>query len=65
MIHREFGSAQIEPGEIPVEIAVRSRQRRRQKKENPAVGAPGQTLVVIGVYGFKYAARLLVITFFV
>jgi hypothetical protein len=27
-----------------------------QKKKNPAVGTPGQTLVVIGVYGFKYAA---------
>jgi hypothetical protein len=25
-------------------------------KENPAVGTPGQTLIVIGVYGFKYAA---------
>jgi hypothetical protein len=28
------------------------------KKENPAVGTPGQTFVVIGVYGFKYAAWL-------
>jgi hypothetical protein len=26
------------------------------EKENPAVGTPGQTLFVIGVYGFKYAA---------
>jgi hypothetical protein len=34
------------------------------KKENPAVGAPGQNLFVIGVYGFKYAARLLVKTLF-
>jgi hypothetical protein len=32
---------------------------RNAEKENPAVGAPGQTLFVIGVYGFKYAARLL------
>jgi hypothetical protein len=23
-----------------------------QKKENPAVGTPGQTLLIIGVYGF-------------
>jgi len=28
------------------------------KKKNPAVGTPGQTFVVIGVYGFKYAAWL-------
>jgi hypothetical protein len=34
------------------------------EKENPAVGAPGQNLFVIGVYGFKYAARLLVKTLF-
>lgn len=27
-----------------------------RKKKNPAVGTPGQTLIVIGVYGFKYAA---------
>jgi hypothetical protein len=32
------------------------------KKENPAVGTPGQTLVVIGVYGFKYAAWLVLVT---
>jgi hypothetical protein len=31
------------------------------EKENPAVGTPGQTLVVIGVYGFKYAAWLLLL----
>jgi hypothetical protein len=31
------------------------------KKKNPAVGTPGQTFVVIGVYGFKYAAWLLFI----
>jgi hypothetical protein len=28
------------------------------EKKNPAVGTPGQTFVVIGVYGFKYAAWL-------
>jgi len=28
------------------------------KKKNPAVGTPGQTIFVIGVYGFKYAAWL-------
>jgi hypothetical protein len=28
------------------------------KKKNPAVGTPGQTFFVIGVYGFKYAAWL-------
>jgi hypothetical protein len=32
------------------------------EKENPAVGTPGQTLVVIGVYGFKYAAWLVLVT---
>jgi hypothetical protein len=32
------------------------------EKKNPAVGTPGQTLVVIGVYGFKYAAWLLFLT---
>ena len=32
------------------------------KKENPAVGTPGQIFVVIGVYGFKYAAWLLFMT---
>jgi hypothetical protein len=26
------------------------------KKKNPAVGTPGQIFIVIGVYGFKYAA---------
>jgi hypothetical protein len=39
--------------------ALASRRRRifrGPKKKNPAVGTPGQTLVVIGVYGFKYAA---------
>jgi hypothetical protein len=30
----------------------------RPKKKNPAVGTPGQTFFVIGVYGFKYAAWL-------
>ena len=30
-------------------------------KRNPAVGAPGQSIFVIGVYGFKYAAWLLVL----
>src|SRR5690606_5009651 len=34
-------------------IAGWSSPARMPKKENPAVGAPGQTLVVIGVYGFK------------
>ncbi len=29
-------------------------------KRNPAVGAPGWIVIVIGVYGFKYAAWLLV-----
>jgi len=28
------------------------------KKENPAVGAPGYVFIVIGVYGFNYAAWL-------
>jgi len=31
---------------------------RPPEKENPAVGTPGQTFFVIGVYGFKYAAWL-------
>jgi hypothetical protein len=31
---------------------------RTPKKENPAVGTPGSDFVVIGVYGFKYAAWL-------
>jgi hypothetical protein len=35
---------------------------RSPKKENPAVGTPGQSLVVIGVYGFKYAAWLVLVT---
>jgi hypothetical protein len=30
--------------------------KRGPEKKNPAVGTPGQTLFVIGVYGFKYAA---------
>jgi hypothetical protein len=34
------------------------RKNREPKKKNPAVGTPGQTFVVIGVYGFKYAAWL-------
>jgi hypothetical protein len=34
------------------------RRNRGPKKKNPAVGTPGQTFVVIGVYGFKYAAWL-------
>jgi hypothetical protein len=29
---------------------------REPEKKNPAVGTPGQTLFIIGVYGFKYAA---------
>ena len=33
-------------------------EMRVPKKKNPAVGTPGQTFVVIGVYGFKYAAWL-------
>src|SRR5690606_15712266 len=42
----------------------RSKARRARvcigflKKKNPAVGAPGQSFLVIGVYGFKYAAWL-------
>jgi len=28
------------------------------KKKNPAVGSPGYVIVVIGVYGFNYAAWL-------
>ena len=32
-----------------------------QKRKNPAVGTPGQIFFVIGVYGFKYAAWLLLV----
>jgi hypothetical protein len=35
---------------------------RPPEKENPAVGTPGQTVFVIGVYGFKYAAWLVLVT---
>jgi hypothetical protein len=35
---------------------------RSPEKENPAVGTPGQTFFVIGVYGFKYAAWLVLVT---
>jgi hypothetical protein len=38
-----------------------SPRTRSPKKKNPAVGTPGQTFVVIGVYGFKYAAWLFVL----
>ena len=31
------------------------------EKKNPAVGTPGQIFFVIGVYGFKYAAWLLLV----
>jgi hypothetical protein len=31
------------------------------QKENPAVGSPGQIFILIGFYGFKYAAWLLII----
>jgi hypothetical protein len=31
------------------------------KKKNPAVGTPGQIFFVIGVYGFKYAAWLVLV----
>jgi hypothetical protein len=31
------------------------------KRKNPAVGTPGQIFFVIGVYGFKYAAWLLLV----
>jgi hypothetical protein len=34
---------------------------RPPEKENPAVGTPGQTFFVIGVYGFKYAAWLVLV----
>jgi hypothetical protein len=40
-------------------FSERVSRTRAPKKENPAVGTPGQTFVVIGVYGFKYAAWLL------
>jgi hypothetical protein len=33
----------------------------RPEKKNPAVGTPGQIFFVIGVYGFKYAAWLLLV----
>jgi len=33
------------------------------KKENPAVGSPGQIFIIIELYGFKYAAWLLIIAF--
>jgi hypothetical protein len=46
-------------------IGSETRRRRSQfgiergpKKRNPAVGAPGYIFVVIGVYGFNYAAWL-------
>jgi hypothetical protein len=39
-----------------------ARLLRAPKKKNPAVGTPGQTFFVIGVYGFKYAAWLLFLT---
>ena len=32
------------------------------EKENPAVGTPGETFFVIGVYGFKYAAWPVLVT---
>src|SRR6185369_15817345 len=35
---------------------------RPPKKENPAVGTPGKTIFVIGVYGFKYAAWPVLVT---
>ena len=35
---------------------------RRPERKNPAVGTPGQIFFVIGVYGFKYAAWLLLVT---
>jgi hypothetical protein len=35
---------------------------RGPEKKNPAVGTPGQIFFVIGVYGFKYAAWLLLVT---
>jgi len=35
---------------------------RPPEKENPAVGTPGQTIFVIGVYGFKYAAWPVLVT---
>jgi hypothetical protein len=34
---------------------------RGPEKKNPAVGTPGQIFLVIGVYGFKYAAWLLLV----
>jgi hypothetical protein len=34
---------------------------RAPEKKNPAVGTPGQIFFVIGVYGFKYAAWLLLV----
>jgi hypothetical protein len=41
--------------------AFSMRDHNPPKKKNPAVGTPGQTFVVIGVYGFKYAAWLFVL----
>jgi len=35
---------------------------RPPEKENPAVGTPGETFFVIGVYGFKYAAWPVLVT---
>jgi hypothetical protein len=47
------------PGEaVGVVIGHVSSVERTPKKENPAVGTPGSDFVVIGVYGFKYAAWL-------
>ena len=37
-------------------MADRGGDFSKPEKKNPAVGTPGQTLIVIGVYGFKYAA---------
>ena len=40
-----------------VRLGVQTK-REQPKKENPAVGAPGYIIIVIGVYGFNYAAWL-------
>jgi hypothetical protein len=56
--HVRGGSAECQ---ITIRGPAIGRGRRHlpgPEKENPAVGAPGYIVVVIGVYGFNYAAWL-------